>query len=131
MPKTGHRTQRRVQEIEFELIAIGVDSIRSRMDVIVSVPNRIDVWPSAQQEAVNDRHEFVDGIPLWRQDYWNATCCFNSAHIWRGRAIAQERPVGERVLLCGWGYADDRLHVAAVPFLRCGGPCCYEYREKI
>ena len=49
---------------------------------------------------------------------------------WRGRAIAQERPVGERVLLCRWGYADDGLHVAAVPFLRCGGPCCYEYKRR-
>jgi hypothetical protein len=47
--------QRGVEEIDFELIAIGVDSIGRGVDVVIPVPYWIDVRPSTQKEAVNDR----------------------------------------------------------------------------
>ena len=53
-------SQRRVEEIDFELITIRIDAIRRGVDVLVSVPRWIHVWPPAQEKAVDDRHEFVD-----------------------------------------------------------------------
>ena len=43
--------QRRVEEIDFELIAIRIDAIRCRVDVIVAVPRWINVRPSTQEEG--------------------------------------------------------------------------------
>ena len=53
-------SQRRVEEIDFELIAIRIDAIRRGVDVVVSVSRWIDVRPSTQEKAVDDRQEFVD-----------------------------------------------------------------------
>src|SRR3954469_17198620 len=102
--------QSRVEEIDFELIAIRINAVRGRVDVAIAVAHGINVWPAAQEKTVNNRHEFVDRIVLWRQDDGNATRGLHCPHIWRAHAIPQKRAMGEGVQLCRRGYADDRLH---------------------
>src|SRR5215208_6973248 len=118
-----------VEEINFELIADRINTIRRRVDVVVSVPCWIYVRPTTQKKAVNDRRQFADGITLWRQDNWNAPRGFHGSHVRRRHAIPQECAVGESVKLCRRGYADDRLHSAAVPSLSHCGPYFYQYKE--
>src|SRR3954452_8262475 len=75
--------QSRVEEIDFELITIGIDAVRGGVDVTIPVPPGIDVWASAQEKAVNDRHVLVYRIVLRWQDDWNAPRSLHCPHIWR------------------------------------------------
>ena len=95
----GISAQRGVEEIDLELIPIGVDTIRRRVDVVVSIPRWIHVRPSAEKEAVNDCHEFIDGIALRRKNDCNAICGFDRSHIRCRHAISEESAVGEGIQL--------------------------------
>src|SRR5687768_15051753 len=58
-------TQRRLEEIDFKLVAVRIDAISRRVDVVVTVPHRIHVGASTQNETVDDCQEFVDRVALW------------------------------------------------------------------
>src|SRR5215207_10168856 len=46
-------TERGVEEIDFELIAVRIDAIGRRVNVVVSVPDGIDIGSSTEEETID------------------------------------------------------------------------------